>query len=54
PEPRLHTVVEGDTLSKIARQYYGDSQRWPVILEANRTLLKDDRSLRFGLKLIIP
>lgn len=54
PEPRYHTVVEGDTLSKIARDYYGDSKRWPEILQANRTLLQDDRSLRFGVKLLIP
>jgi nucleoid-associated protein YgaU len=53
-EPRYHTVVEGDTLSKIAREYYGDSKRWPEILEANRTLLQSDRSLRFGVKLLIP
>jgi len=54
PEPRYHDVVEGDTLSKIARDYYGDSRRWPEILEANRALLQDDRSLRFGIKLLIP
>ncbi len=54
PEPRLHTVVEGDTLSKIARQYYGDSKRWPEILEANRDQLADERSMRFGIKLRIP
>ena len=54
PEARFHTVVEGDTLSKIARQYYGDSKRWPEILEANRDQLADERSMRFGIKLRIP
>jgi nucleoid-associated protein YgaU len=54
PETRFHTVVEGDTLSKIARQYYGDSKRWPEILEANRDQLADERSMRFGIKLRIP
>ena len=54
PEPRTHTVVSGDTLSRIARQYYGDSRRWPEILEANRFQLTDDRSLRLGMKLRLP
>ena len=54
PEARFHTVVEGDTLSKIARQYYGDSKRWAEILEANRDQLTDERSMRFGIKLRIP
>lgn len=51
---RYHTVREGDTLSRIAREYLGDANRWPEILEANRDTLKDDRSLRFGTKLRIP
>jgi nucleoid-associated protein YgaU len=50
----MHTVVSGDTLSRIARQYYGDSRRWPEILEANRFQLTDDRSLRLGMKLRLP
>lgn len=51
---RYHTVREGDTLSRIAREYLGDANRWPEILEANRDTLKDDRSLRFGTQLRIP
>ena len=47
-------VLEGETLSHIARRYYGDAQRWPEILQANRTRLADDRSLRIGMKLLIP
>lgn len=54
PEARFHTVVEGDTLSQIARRYYGDSKRWAEILEANRDQLADERSMRFGIKLRIP
>lgn len=54
PPPRYHTVREGDTLSRIAREYLGDANRWPEILAANRDVLKDDRSLRFGTKLRIP
>ncbi len=54
PSGRFHTVREGDTLSRIAREYLGDGNRWPEILEANRDTLKDERSLRFGTKLRIP
>ncbi len=51
---RYHTVREGDTLSRIAREYLGDGNRWPEILEANRDTLKDERSLRVGMRLTIP
>jgi LysM repeat protein len=54
PERTLHTVVEGETLSGIARRYYRNSQRWPEIFEANRNLLTDERSLRVGMELRIP
>jgi nucleoid-associated protein YgaU len=54
PEPRFHTVVAGDTLTRIAREYYGTSLRWPEILEANRSQLNDERSLRVGQRLRIP
>lgn len=54
PERVTHTVAEGETLSGIARRYYRDSQRWPEIFEANRDLLKDERSLRIGMQLHIP
>jgi nucleoid-associated protein YgaU len=54
PAPRTHTVASGDTLSRIARQYYGDSRRWPEIFEANRADLPDERSLRVGMRLTIP
>ena len=30
-----YTVQKGDTLSSIAEQQYGDSQKWPVIFMAN-------------------
>lgn len=33
---RYHTVVEGDTLPKLAEKYYGDSSQWRKIYEANK------------------
>ena len=54
PAARQHVVVEGDTLSKISRRYYGTSDRWPEILEANRATLRDARNLPVGASLRIP
>ncbi len=54
PDARQHVVVEGDTLSKISRRYYGSSDRWPEILEANRDILHDARNLPTGATLRIP
>ncbi len=54
PEVRYHVVVAGETLGKIARQYYGTSSRWPEILEANKDVLKNEKSLYVGAKLRIP
>jgi len=54
PAPRTHTVAEGDTLTKIARHYYGSSDRWPQILEANRNVIKDVNNLTLGTTLKIP
>src|SRR3712207_1240780 len=32
----FHTVAKGDTLSAIAKRYYGDANAYPRIFEANR------------------
>ena len=52
--PRVHVVAAGDTLSKIAVQYYGSASRWPDILAANKEVLKSEKSLLVGTKLKIP
>jgi nucleoid-associated protein YgaU len=54
PAVRTHTVVDGDTLTRIARRYYGSSDRWAEILEANRGAIKDPNNLTLGTKLRIP
>lgn len=51
---RTHTIATGDTLSKISRQYYGTESRWSDILNANREVLKDERSLVIGRVIQIP
>lgn len=57
PEPaeeQVHVVVSGDTLSKIAKKYYGDAKLYPKIFEANRDILDDPNMIRVGQKLRIP
>lgn len=51
---RTHAVQIGDTLEKIARQYYGAPDRWRVIYEANTAQLSDGQPLREGMTLQIP
>jgi aspartate/glutamate/glutamine transport system substrate-binding protein len=52
-----YVVRSGDTLSKIARKYYGDAwaTSWQRIYEANRGVIGDDPSrLKVGMSLDIP
>lgn len=51
---RVHVVAKGDTLGKLASQYYGKSSLWPKIQEANRGLLGSSESLSIGMELTIP
>lgn len=53
-QQRTHTVVSGDTLSSIAKKYYGDAAKWTKIFEANKDTLPDANSLKLGQKLKIP
>jgi nucleoid-associated protein YgaU len=55
PHSKLHTVRQGDWLSKLAKTYYGNEFKWPVIYEANRqTIGKDPNLIRPGQQLVIP
>jgi len=49
-----HEVKRGETLSKIAEQYYGDSSLYPKIFEANRDILDNPNLIKIGQKLRIP
>ena len=51
---RIHVVTKGDTLYRLARQYYGDQKKWRAIWEANSTLVTDPNKLYVGMKLVIP
>jgi len=52
--PRMHEVVAGDTLSKIAKKFYGSANEYMKIFEANKDQLKDPDKIRVGQKLKIP
>jgi nucleoid-associated protein YgaU len=54
PEARYHTVVSGDNLSKIAKAFYGDANKYPVIFEANRPMLSHPDKIYPGQMLRIP
>ena len=54
PEAQFHTVVKGDYLSKIAKKYYGDAMKYPVIFEANKPMLSDPDKIYPGQVLRIP
>lgn len=54
PEAQYHTVVKGEWLSKIAKKYYGDANKYNVIFEANKPMLKDPDLIYPGQVLRIP
>lgn len=54
PEAQYHDVVRGDTLSAIAKKYYGDANKYPVIFEANKPMLSHPDKIYPGQKLRIP
>jgi nucleoid-associated protein YgaU len=54
PEAQFHTVVSGDTLGKIAKNYYGNAMKYPLIFEANKPMLTDPDKIYPGQVLRIP
>ena len=59
PEPasaskNTYTVRPGDSLSKIAKHFYGDSNDYMRIFEANKDKLNDPNRIQIGQELVIP
>ncbi len=54
PEATFYTVVKGDNLSKISKQHYGDPNKYMVIFEANKPMLKHPDKIYPGQVLRIP
>ena len=40
-----YTVVNGDSLSKIAKNHYGDAAKWHQLYEANKALIGSNPDL---------
>ena len=51
---KAYTVQPGDTLSKIAKQFYGNANVYMKIFEANKDQLKDPNLIKVGQTLRIP
>ena len=51
---QFHTVESGDTLGKIAKTYYGNAMKYPVIFEANKPMLSHPDKIYPGQVLRIP
>ena len=49
-----HTVKSGETLGKIAKQYYGNPAKYQAIFEANSDILKNPDLIHPDQELIIP
>ena len=54
PQSQFYEVKSGDTLSAIAKQFYGDANRYSAIFEANKPMLKDPDEIYPGQVLRIP
>jgi nucleoid-associated protein YgaU len=54
PAARTYTVKSGDTLSKIAKEHYGDANAYMKIFNANKDQLSDPDKIKPGQELKIP
>lgn len=52
--PRIHKIVNGDSLPALARRYLGSENRATDIFEANRDVLSSPDALPLGIELKIP
>jgi LysM repeat protein len=54
PAQQRYTVQPGDSLSKIAKQFYGNANDYMKIFEANKDKLSDPNKVQVGQELVIP
>lgn len=53
-EEQHHVVQEGESLSRIAEKYYGSTERWQLVYDANRDQIDDPDFIQPGQRLYIP
>jgi len=51
---KTYTVQAGDSLSKISKQFYGNTNEYMKIFEANRNQLSNPNEIKPGQQLVIP
>lgn len=54
PQQQTYTVAAGDSLSKIAKHFYGNPNEYMKIFEANKDQLTDSNVIKPGQQLVIP
>lgn len=54
PAFRTYVVQPGDTLFRIAERHYGDSSKWTMVRDANKSRISSDGRVRVGQILLIP
>ncbi|MGB2668431.1 MAG: LysM peptidoglycan-binding domain-containing protein [Candidatus Acidiferrum sp.] len=54
PKQQTYTVAAGDSLSKIAKQFYGNANDYMKIFDANKDKLTDPNAIKVGQQLVIP
>lgn len=53
-EKQYHVVQEGESLSEIAKKYYGNADQWQVICDANQDQIENTDEVQPGQRLYIP
>ncbi|HYN77855.1 MAG TPA: peptidoglycan-binding protein LysM [Lamprocystis sp. (in: g-proteobacteria)] len=53
-EVEFYVIQKGDSLSAVAKHFYGDANAYPAIFEANREVIKDADLIYPGQKIRIP
>jgi nucleoid-associated protein YgaU len=51
---RYYVIEKGDTLSGIAKRFYGNAMDYPKIFDANKEVIKDPDLIFPGQKIRIP
>ena len=54
PEPKFYTIQSGDSLSKIAKEVYGDAMKWEALFEANKEVIENPDLIYPGQQIRIP
>jgi nucleoid-associated protein YgaU len=51
---KTYTIAKGDTLSKIARDEYGDPKLWRELFKHNKDVIKDPDKIFPGQVIVLP